>query len=142
MFGRDVTIFSKQGAIWYPRVFNDAQVAEDRGYIRRVYGETSNEVVSVHIKRINGLAEGKYTVYEPKAWNALQTIPTDAVSFKDEDVIMLADWSEVDNTLSPISDDDYAKGFYNWLRKTHDCVYAITNTAKFTALPHWEIAGR
>ena len=56
MFGQTVTVFSKHGATWYPRVFHDTQVARDRGSITRAYGETANETVSVHVKRKGYLA--------------------------------------------------------------------------------------
>lgn len=141
MFGSTVTVFSKKGDVFYPRVFHDTQVARDRGYLQRVYGETASESVAVHVKKINGLAENVYTVYEPKAWAALQDV-TNAVSFKDGDVLWLGDWSMVDRYLEPINDTDYPAGFYNDLRKTYDCTYTITKTATFGTLPHWEIAGQ
>ena len=141
MFGRDATILTKKGNTWYPRVFHDTQVSKDRGYIQRVYGETANEAVAVHIKRINGLAENRYTVYEPKAWNALQDV-TGAVSFKDGDILWLGNWEMVDDQLRPINDDTYPKGLYAYLRGAYDCTYTISNVADFTTIPHWEIAGR
>lgn len=141
MFGRDATILSKKGNTWIPRVFHDTQISKDRGYIQRVYGETSNETVIVHIRSRNGLAEGKYTVYEPKAWDALQDT-SGAVSFKAGDILWLGNWEMVDPQLSPVPDDDYPKGVYAYLRGKYDCTYSITNIAEFATLPHWEIAGR
>ena len=142
MFGQVVTILCKKGDQWHPRVFRDAQIARDRGYMQRVYGETSNEVVAVHIKQSNGLAEGIYTVYGPKMWNALESVEN-AVSFKDGDIIWLGDWATVDGQLAAINDSDYPKGLYAFLRGAFDCVYSITNVSgPFTTLPHWEIAGR
>ena len=141
MFGQTVTVFSKQGATWYPRVFHDTQVARDRGSITRAYGETANETVSVHVKRKGYLAEGLYTVYEPKAWEALQSV-SGAVSFKPGDVLWLGDWGTVDEHLQPIADNQYPKGFYSYMRGEYDCVYAITQAATFETLPHWEIGGR
>lgn len=141
MFGRTVTIFSKQGSTWYPRVFHDAQVSRDRGYITRTYGETANETASVHIKRKGYLAEGLFTVYEPKAWEALQDV-AGSVSFKAGDLIYLGDYAEIDEHLQPIPDADYAKGFYSHLRENFDCIWTITQVATFETLPHWEIGGR
>lgn len=140
MFGRTVTLFVKKDGYWYPRVFRDTQVARDRGYIVRTYGETANEVAAVHIKRKDGLAEGM-TVYEPKEWDALLDV-SGAVCFKPGDVIWLGDWSTVDQTLAPISDDDQPKGFASYLRSTYDCVWTVTQASAYETLPHWEIAGR
>ena len=141
MFGQTVTVFSKQGDTWYPRVFHDTQVARDRGYITRVYGETANETVSVHVKKKGYLAEGLYTVYEPKAWAALVSV-SGAVSFKPGDVLWEGDYATIDEHLAPIPDNTYPKGFYSYMRGAYDCVYAITQAAVYETLPHWEIGGR
>lgn len=42
----------------------------------------------------------------------------------------------------PIDDDDYKSGFFNYMNKTHDEVFAITNVSKFNLLPHFEITAR
>ena len=144
MFGRTVTIFSKHHDTWYPRVFNDTQVSQDRGYIKRTYGETANETVSVHVKRKNGKAEGLYDVYEPKAWSELQSVDG-AICFNTVDtgcLLWLGDYSTIDEDLEPIADASVPKGFYSYFRGEHDNVYALTQVATFVEIPHWEIAGR
>ena len=140
MFGRTVTIFSKHHGSWFPRVFHDAQVSRDRGYITRTYGETANETVMVHIKRINGKAEGLYDVYEPKEWLE-QRFVTGKIAFNTGDIIWLGDYSTIDANLLPIPD-DFPKGFYSYFRGLHDMVYALTQVADYVEIPHWEIAGR
>lgn len=140
MFGRTVTLFVRKGTNWYPRVFRDTQVARDRGYIVRAYGETANEVAAVHIKCKDGLAEGM-TVYEPKEWDALLDV-SGAVCFKSGDILWLGDWSMVDRNLEPIADDEQPKGFASYLRGLYDCVWTVTQVAAYETLPHWEIAGR
>lgn len=141
MFGRTVTIFSKHHGSWYPRVFNDTQISRDRGYITRTYGETANETISVDIKRINGKAEGKYDFYEPKAWSELQDV-TGKVAFNTGDILWEGDYSTIDANLRPIEDASVPKGFYSYFRGLHDMVYALTQTATYVEIPHWEIAGR
>lgn len=141
MFGRTITIFSKHGETWYPRVFHDTQIIRDRGTIARTYGETANETTAVHIKRKDGKAEGLYDVYEPKAWAALADV-TGAVSFKTGDIIWLGDWGMVDDRLTPIPDSEHPGGLYAYVRGIYDGVCNITNVAEFRELPHWEIAGR
>lgn len=42
----------------------------------------------------------------------------------------------------PISDDDYRIGFYNYMNKTHDNVFAISTVSKFNLIPHFEVGAR
>lgn len=137
MFGKTVTFFCLHDGQWYPRVFHDAQVSRDRGYITRTYGQTASETVAVHIKRKGGKAEGLFDVYEPKAWKELLNV-SGTIAFNTGDIIWLGEYDDV----HPIEDDSVPGGFLSHFRNEHDCVYTLTQVADYTEIPHWEIAGR
>ena len=42
----------------------------------------------------------------------------------------------------PICDNDYKSGFFNYMNKTYDNVFAITTVSKFNLIPHFEIAAK
>ena len=41
-----------------------------------------------------------------------------------------------------IDDDDFKGGFFNYMNKTYDEVFAITNVSKFNLIPHFEITAK
>ena len=42
----------------------------------------------------------------------------------------------------PVSDERYRNGFYNYMNRNYDNVFAITNVSKFNLIPHFEITAR
>ena len=42
----------------------------------------------------------------------------------------------------PIPDDEYRSGFFNYMNKEHDDVFAISSVSKFNLIPHFEIAAK
>lgn len=42
----------------------------------------------------------------------------------------------------PIADDNYKNGFYNYMNKSYDNVFAISTVSKFNLIPHFEIGAK
>lgn len=143
MFDKTVTIFNQSNGVWYPKTYRNAQVITDRGYVRRVYGDTANDSVIVHIPCKYGvgtcLLTDEIEFVLPKEFDASadkSTIATfrSGVNF---DIILIG---EYENT--PIADDEYSGGFYKHLKSEKDGVYALTNVAQYYVVPHFELTGK
>ena len=46
------------------------------------------------------------------------------------------------STFEAINDEDYAEGFYSYMNRNYDGVFAVTNTAMYSLIPHFEIGGK
>ena len=144
MFDKTVTIFNQSNGVWYPKVFTDVQVLTDRGYIRRTYGDTSNDSVIVHIPckyEADGTAvfANGIEFLLPKEFDASPYKQT-GVTFRsgnDFDIIYIGEYS-----TNAISDSDYQGGFFKYMKSTYDNVFATTNVAQFYVVPHFELTGR
>ena len=44
--------------------------------------------------------------------------------------------------VGPIIDDAYKSGFYNYMNKAYDNVFAISSCSKYNLIPHFEITAR
>ena len=42
----------------------------------------------------------------------------------------------------PINDNDYRNGFYNYMNRNYDNIFAISNVSKFNLIPHFEIGAK
>lgn len=139
MFSQTVTIFNDLRGIWYPTVLHHAQVTQDRGYILRNYGATSNDTVAIHLPVQEGKIEGKLYV-GPKEYEQLAD-GSSAMTLRGGerfDIVALGEW-----TGGPVRDDDYTGGFYQAQRKQRDDVWAINSVSgPYTTIPHFEITGR
>lgn len=43
---------------------------------------------------------------------------------------------------SPVNDDDYPDGFFEYMKGTYDDVYNITTVDVFKTIPHFEVGGK
>lgn len=151
LFQGIVTLFNRYssalGDVWYPTVIHGVQVSLDKAAMVAQYGESTQDVVSVHIPyKVDGEARmvaGK-TWLPPKEWDAqtndklVNTLTFTAGA--DFDFIMLDDWGGDED---PVNDEDYLDGFYNHMNKKHDYVFSITSVSgPFGVIPHFEITGR
>lgn len=139
MFNTTLTIFNILREIWHPTVLQHAQVTQDRGYILRTYGATSNDSVAIHLPVHEGTIEGKPYV-GPREYEQLADGSTAMTLRGGEhfDIVMLGEWTE-----GPVNDNDFPGGFYQVLRKERDNVWAInTVSGPYTTIPHFEITGR
>ena len=147
IYKQTVTVFNRvvegESTKWYATVISGVHLVIDQSIIVATYGEQSSDNALLHIryKDINGEAVvGGKTYMKPKVFRASGD-PYWNITFAygDEfDFIMAGAYPE----SGPINDDDYRNGFFNYMNKTYDDVFAITKVAKFNLLPHFEIVAR
>ena len=146
-----VTVFNRveeYGAtIWHPSVIHGVHLIIDRSIIVSTYGEQASDNAKLHIRYTPSsegavvLTDGGGKIYlPPKEFRAMGS-PDSNITFAfgdNFDFIMEGIYGE----LMPIADDDYKSGFFNYMNKTYDNVFAITNCSKFNLIPHFEIVAR
>ena len=149
MYRDTITVFnhyqSKTADIWYPTVIHGVDLNVDRAAIIAKYGAESKDNAILHVKlhNVNGTKYiGKKPYLLPKEWSAQ---PNDAlpgtITFtggQTFDFFIAGEWS--DNT--PIDDAEYTNGFYDYLNKRHDNVFAVTSVAEYSLIPHLEIMAK
>lgn len=151
IYKQTVTLFNRkivgEKTYWYPVVIPNVHLIIDRSIIISTYGEQSQDNAKLHIRYApNGddaviAIDGGSRVYMlPKAYRASGDTGTNITfAFGDDfDFIMDGAW----NGDTVIDDDEYPKGFFNYMNKTYDNVFAITTVAKFNLIPHFEITAK
>lgn len=151
IYKQTVTVFNRKivgdKTYWYPTVIPNVHLIIDRSIIISTYGEQAQDNAKLHIRytpsgegatiSVNG---GTRSYMQPKVYRA-SGVQGKNITFAfgdDFDFIMEGAWSGD----SAIDDDTYQKGFFNYMNKTYDNVFAITTVAKFNLLTHFEITAR
>lgn len=149
MYNDTVTLFcryeSRLGDTWYPSVLHNVHFNMDKAAIIAKYGAESKDkaVLNVRYKKdATDIYVGNKMWLPPKEWDKQtndklsETITfTDGQSF---DFFYLGEWENEE----PIADDDYIDGFYNYMNKLYDYVFAITSIGgPYSVIPHFEIMG-
>lgn len=148
MFDKTITLFnhyqSSTGDMWFPHIIKGVQLTTDKATMIAKYGEKSSDNALVHIrftKDKNSRMIAGLPVLAPKEWENLTNDElAKNITFKSGenfDFFMVGEYAE-----ESIKDDDYLKGFYNYMNSKYDYVYAITNVASYDLIPHYEITGR
>lgn len=138
-----VTIFNKkpggrlEAPIWYPTVIHGANLNIDRAAIMAKYGPDSQDNAELHIRYQrdgeNILVSGKPWM-PPKAWDKTE----DSITFGPDDFFWKGEW---DGGI--VTDADYGvDGFYGYMNRTHDYVFAVSSVALYSVIPHFEIMGK
>lgn len=149
MYSDSVTVFTRYedsfGDItWYPTVIHGVNLMIDKAAIVAKYGAESkdNAMLNIRYQMVDGqvmVADKPY--FPPKEWERQTNdkLPLSITfSFGTEyDFFMLGDYGSTE----PIKDEDF-KGFFSYIKKEYDYVFAITSVAKYTAIPHFEIMGK
>ena len=144
MYKDTITLFNRKsggvrGDIWYPTVIKGVNINIDRAAILSKYGPETQDNAILHIRyKTDG---GKITVagkpwMPPKAWNQTE----DSLTFTSGtkfDFFWLGEWTD-----GIVDGADYPEGFYDWMNRTHDYVFAISSVAQYSIIPHFEIMGR
>lgn len=150
MYNDTITVFNRcetlDGIVWYPSVISNVDFNADRANIVATYGGESAENATLHIRcDADNVIECKYgrkPFMYPKEWrNLYSDVMQNYITFSSGtnfDFFMLGEWPSEE----PISDDAYVDGFYNYLNRYRDNVYAITKMAIFSVIPHIEIMGK
>ena len=146
MYRDTVTLFNRkpgergQGDTWYPTVIKGVNLNIDRAAILAKYGAESqdNAVLYVYYQKTADkiLIAGKPWM-PPKAWD--RTVGSITFSSGTNfDFFWKGEW---DGGI--VSDSDYgSEGFYDYMNRMHDYVFAISYVAMYSAIPHFEIMGR
>ena len=149
MYSDSVTVFTRYedsfGDItWYPTVIHGVNIMIDKAAIVAKYGAESkdNAVLNIRYQMVDGqvmVADKPY--FPPKEWerqtNDKLPMSITFASGTEYDFFMLGDYGSTES----IKDEDF-KGFFSYIKKEYDFVFAITSVAKYTAIPHFEIMGK
>ena len=142
MFDSAVTVFNRkrtdEGDIWYPTVLEGVSLITDRAAIMARYGVQTDDKALLHVP-CEGQNVGGKQYMPPKAWQALED-PESAVTFaagEKFDFFIEGEWE-----AGPVEDTAYANGFYDWINRERDGVYAVSSAARYGLIPHFEITGR
>lgn len=153
MYQDVITLFnhyaSSAGDTWYPTILRNVDVNIDRGAVVAKFGEQSTDNAILHVKYTIGDGEkliGGKKYMPPKEWDkqtndALRETVT-FTSGEQFDFFYLGEWENE----NPIADDDYAvgsyNGFYEYMNRRYDHVFAITSVSEFSVIPHFEIGAK
>lgn len=152
MYKNTVTLFNRyttkdRKIVWYPTVLRGVNLNVDKASIIAKYGSNSQDNAVLNVKYHSGddvvmVGDKKYLL--PKAWkrqseDALSDMLTFTDGTQEFDFFYAGEWESEE----PIADSDYASsGFYSYMKKTYDEVFAITSVSKFSVIPHFEVVGK
>lgn len=153
MYADTITLFNRkpgergQGDTWYPTVIKNVNLNIDRAAILAKYGAESqdNAVLHIQYQRKNGEitivcdSETEKQWMPPKSWDKTEDSITFA-SGNNFDFFWSGVWEE-----GIVTDADprwNTEGFYNYMNRTKDYVFAVTAVAMYSMIPHFEIMGK
>ena len=146
MYTDTITLFNRkpgergQGDTWYTTVIKGVNLNIDRAALLAKYGENSqdNAYLGIHYKKENGgVVVADKPWMSPSKWDKTEDSITFA-SGNDFDFFWAGEWAG-----GIVTDADYLdEGFYNFLNRTEDYVFAISKVAIHTVIPLIEIWGK
>ncbi len=149
MYNDTITLFNRyanrEGDTWYPTVIKGVNLNIDRAAIIAKYGAQSADSVVLNIRyKIDG--ENKMIADKPwlppKQWAELTNDELgDALTFSSGtlfDFFYVGEWPNTE----PVIDTEYSSGFYSYMNKEYDNVFAITSVGLYSVIPHFEILGK
>ena len=145
MYRDTITLFNRKpggasGDTWYPTIIENVDLNIDRAAILAKYGAESQDNAVLHIRYTkdgeNVMIAGKPWM-SPKEWDQTE----DAITFTGGtqfDFFWMGEWDK-----GIVTDAEYMdEGFYNFMNRTHDYVFAVTSVAMYSVIPHFEIMGK
>ena len=153
IYKQTVTLFNRvpqqygEELLWYPTVLEGVHLVIDHSSVWNQNGGAVTDNVRLHIRYLvkNGkVVVGQKPYYLPKDYRRLER-PEDAITFgygnnDDFDFFVEGVFTEYDG---PVPDSiEPRMGFYNYMNKKYDNVFAITSVAKYNLIPHFEIMAR
>lgn len=146
MYKDTITLFNRkpggrgEGDIWLPTVIKNVNLVADRAAVVAKYGAESkdNAILNIRYTVEDGeiMVAGKPWI-PPKSWDRTMDSITFAggVNF---DFFWAGEWPD-----EIAQDSDYLdEGFYGYMNRTHDFVFAVTSVSKLSVIPHFEITGK
>lgn len=148
MYQDVVTMFNRkpggrgEGDTWYPTVIAGVNLNIDRAAILAKYGADSQDNAELHIRYQKDGGEimvaGKPWM-SPKEWDGTE----DSLTFAGGNSFDFFWQGEWDGGIVTDSDSRWAdEGFYNYMNRTHDYVFAVSSVALYSVIPHFEIMGK
>lgn len=151
MYQDTITLFNRkagergQGDTWYPTVIKGVNLNIDRSAIVAKYGAESkdNAVLHIRYRKENGEiaivcdSDTEKPWMPPKEWDKTE----DSITFTDGnafDFFWKGEWTEGIVTDAQYQDE----GFYGYMNRTHDYVFAVSSVAVYSVIPHFEIMGK
>lgn len=151
MYNDIVTLFcqykdQRKNITWYPSVLRNVNLNKDKAAIIAQYGAESQDSAVLNVRY--HIADGKIMIGDkiwlpPKEWdrqtNDLLTTSLTFTDGQDFDFFFEGEWPDE----NPIEDDAYSiDGFYNYINRYYDYVFAITSVGgPYSVIPHFEITG-
>ena len=151
MYRDTITLFNRKpgergrGDTWFPTIIKNVNLNIDKSAIQAKYGPESqdNAVLMIRYTTKNGAIEitsdsdTKKPWMPPKEWDKTE----DSITFTSGtnfDFFWFGEWTE-----GIVTDAEYLEeGFYNYMNRTKDYVFAITSVARYSIIPHFEIMGK
>lgn len=145
MYKDTITLFNRKpggakGDTWYPTVIKGVNLNIDRAAIISKYGAEGQDNAVLHIRYEmtgNQITVAGKPWMPPKEWNQTE----DSLTFTGGakfDFFWAGEWTD-----GIVADADYSdEGFYDWMNRTHDYVFAISTVARYSVIPHFEVMGR
>lgn len=147
IYKQTITLFNRKTVdgvtTWYPFVIENVHLIMDKSIIISTYGEQSQDNAKVHIRYKptgSGAMVGGKIYMPPKEWNREgEPSANFTLAYGDDfDFVMEGNFGSED----PIDDSEYRNGFYNYMNKHYDNVFAISTVSKFNLIPHFEVGAR
>lgn len=151
MYDATVTLFcqykdQRKNVTWYPTVLRNVNLNKDKAAIIAQYGAESqdNAVLNVRYTKSGGDIYVLNKIWlPPKEWdrqtNDLLSSSLTFTDGQDFDFFFEGEWPDE----NPIGDEDYGiDGFYNYMNRYYDYVFAITSVGgPYSVIKHFEIMG-
>lgn len=150
MFNSIVTLFnryeSRLGDTWYATVLDGVQLNIDKAAIIAKYGAESqdNAILDIHYKTVDSkkMVGGKQWL-PPKEWDKqVNDMLSQTITFTGGqafDFFMQGEWDGPEI----IADDDYTEGFYDYINRRYDYVFAVTSVGgPYSVIPSFQIMGK
>lgn len=151
MYNDTVTLFcqykdQRKNITWYPTILHNVNLNKDKAAIIAQYGAESQDkaVLNVRYRLDNGkIMVGDKIWLPPKEWDRqTNDLLSSSLTFTDGqefDFFYEGEWPDE----NPIGDEDYGiDGFYNYMNRYYDYVFAITSVGgPYSVIPHFEIMG-
>lgn len=145
MYKDTITLFNRKpggadGDTWYPTVIHNVNLNIDRAAILAKYGAESQDKAALFVRYTrdgnNILVSGKPWM-PPKEWDKTE----DSLTFTSGnkfDFFWLGEW-----TGGIVTDAEHGdEGFYDYMNRKHDYVFAVSSVAMYSVIPHFEIMGK
>ena len=151
LYKQTVTLFNRVvdqdgDIIWYPRVLKGVHLITDQTAVWNSYGGQRSDNIRLHVRysgsQDNPIIIGKKYV-TPKEWKRLESVEgfiTFGYGNEDDFDFFIEGVYEAGGA---VNDSEFPRsGFYNYMNKQYDKVFAITQVSKYNLIPHFEIMAR